>query len=162
VLSSTILEIFLQRFSDLGVFSLCGPHVDELNEVLLAFLTLIFYLCCQQKQKVSDMVKTVELSRIKTIAQLKALLKKVQKESDQYLLEQEGEAIAALVPPAQLEAIVAQDIEAAKKEVRAGMDARERLFRIMDAVQAKNLDFSEDEVERDIMAAREEIRQGHG
>jgi len=117
-------------------------------------------------QKITDMrrsetVKTVELSRIKTIAQFKSLLASVQKNSDQYLLEQKGELIAALVPPTQIETLVAQDIEAATKEVRTADAARRALFSIMDKVQAKNLEFSEDGAEQDIMAAREEIRHAH-
>jgi len=109
----------------------------------------------------SETVKTVELSRIKTIAQFKSLLASVQKNSDQYLLEQKGELIAALVPPTQIETLVAQDIEAATKEVRTADAARRALFSIMDKVQAKNLEFSEDGAEQDIMAAREEIRHAH-
>jgi hypothetical protein len=107
-----------------------------------------------------DMVKTIELSRIKSIAQFKSLLKKVQKDSDQYLLEQKGEVGAAIVPPAQFEAMVDHDVDAAINDVRTE-DARHALFEVMDRIQAKNLEFSEEEVEQDIMAAREEIRHSH-
>jgi len=108
------------------------------------------------------MIKTIELSRIKSLAQLKTLLKKVQRGSDQYLLKQKGEAVAALIPPADLEVIVAKDIEAVKREARQGEAARSALFAVMDKVQAKNLEFTEEEIEQDIMAAREEIRREHG
>jgi hypothetical protein len=117
----------------------------------------------QQLNKVrwSEVIKTVELSRIKTIAQLKTLLKNVQKGSDQYLFTQKGKIIAALVPSAHFEAIVEHDIATATQEVRQKETARQALFKVMDKVQEKNLDFSEEEVEQDIMAAREEIRHAH-
>jgi len=105
-------------------------------------------------------LKTIELSRIKTVAQFKSLLKEVHEHSDQYLLEQKGKVVAAIVPPAHFEAMVDHDVDAAINDVRTE-DARRALFGVMDRIQAKNLEFSEEEVEQDIMAAREEIRHSH-
>ena len=113
------------------------------------------------KSRWPTVIKAIELSRINTIAQFRALLKKVQEESDQFLLEQEGKVIAALVPPDHVEAMAQQDIVASTREVRAEDSARSAFFSVMDKVQARNLEFSEEEVEQDIMAAREEVRRSH-
>ncbi len=102
----------------------------------------------------SDVVKTVELSRIKTVAQFRDLLEKVEKSSDQYLLKRKGKAIAALVSPADLEAI--------PEAMHVMAEHRKALFGVMDRVHAKNPGLIEEEVGEVIMATRDEIRRADG
>jgi hypothetical protein len=100
------------------------------------------------------MIKTVELSRIKTAAQFKNLLEKVEKSSDQFLFKRKGKAVAALVSPADLEAI--------PDAMNVMAEHRKALFKIMDRVHAKNPGLIEEEVDEVIMATRDKIRRADG
>lgn len=100
------------------------------------------------------MVKTVDLSRIKTVAQFRDLLEKVQSGSDQYLLKRKGKAIAALVSPADLEAI--------PEAMNVMAEHRKALFKVMDRVHAKNPGLIEEDVDKVIMETRDEIRRADG
>lgn len=100
------------------------------------------------------MIKTVELSRTKTVAQFRDLLEKVEKSPDQYLLKRKGKVIAALVSPAYLEVI--------QEAMNVMAEHRKALFKVMDRVHAKNPGLIEEDVDRVIMAARDEIRGAQG
>ena len=74
---------------------------------------------------------------------LRPLVKKVSKQETRVLVEEDGQPVAALVSP--------DDLERLKR-----LDVREDAWRVVDQIRARNRDKDPEEVERDIA---EEIRK---
>jgi len=73
------------------------------------------------------------------------LVRKVSKQETRVIVEENGQTMAALVSP--------DDLERLKR-----LDARDDAWRVVDEIRARNRDKDPDEVERDIAEAIEEMR----
>jgi len=74
-----------------------------------------------------------------------SLVKRVSKNETRVVVEDEGQPVAALVSP--------DDLERLKR-----LDARDDAWRVVDEIRARNRDKDPDEVERDVAEAIEEMR----
>lgn len=78
---------------------------------------------------------------------LRELAAKVQRSGDQFVIEEAGEEIAALVPISILRAY------------QESQDARERFFATIDDIQNRNRGTKSEEVERDVAEAVRAVRK---
>lgn len=87
------------------------------------------------------MKKTVDAADIQD--KLSQMLEEVSSRGDQYIIERDGKAVAALVPVEIYE---------------IWLQTRERFFRLVDEIRAENVGVDPEQVERDIEAAVQEVR----
>ena len=76
---------------------------------------------------------------------VRPLVKRVSKQETRVVVEEDGQPVAALVSP--------DDLERLKR-----LDVREDAWRVVDQIRARNRDRDPEEVERDIAEAIEEMR----
>lgn len=107
------------------------------------------------------MIKTIDLSKFKSLEDIENILKLVQKGDDQFLIKYNGKPLAAIISSDDLDFLVEKQVDEIVHEVKRQTLARERLFRIMDEVQKQNEGFSIEEVEHDIEAAKVAIRKAY-
>jgi hypothetical protein len=94
------------------------------------------------------MIQELDVKDIADAAALRKVLLQLRKGRTRYLLKENGEPVAMLLS--------LDEVELRKKD---NEKARRDLFQVMDKVQAANAQFSAEEVEADIDAAIQEVRQ---
>lgn len=98
------------------------------------------------------MVKTVSLE----VAQkaLRRLLEEVKSDKDQYVIQENDRPVAVLVSLMEYQAFLQMRSHPSKKEI-----AYQDLIALLEEVHARNAQFTEEEVERDVWEAIQAVRQ---
>lgn len=98
------------------------------------------------------MIQELDVKALADVAALRDVLRRVKQHGEQYILKENGEAEAVLVP--------VREVEDLKRRQKLKKQAWDDLFANMREVHALNAGFSAEEVEADVDAAIQEVRQG--
>lgn len=97
------------------------------------------------------MIQELDVKNLADIAALRNVLRRVKQNGEQYILREDEQAEAVLVP--------LRDLEDLKRREEIKQRAWDDLFANMREVHALNAEFSAEEVEADVDAAIQELRQ---
>jgi len=97
------------------------------------------------------MMQELDVKTLVDVAALRDVLRRVKQNGEQYILKKNGQAEAVLVP--------IRDLEDLKRRQELRQRAWNDLFANMREVHALNPGFSAEEVEADVDAAIQELRQ---
>ena len=97
------------------------------------------------------MAKEIDLKDLTDINRLREILNHIKEGSDQYILKDNGQPLAALLS--------LDDLELIKKAKEDKEKALENLFKNLKEVHARNADASEEQVHKDVEEAIREIRR---
>lgn len=98
-----------------------------------------------------DMIQELDVKNLADIAALRNVLRRVKQNGEQYILREDDRTEAVLVP--------LRDLEDLKRREEIKQRAWDDLFANMREVHALNAEFSAEEVEADVDAAIQELRQ---
>lgn len=97
------------------------------------------------------MIQELDVKNLADIAELRNVLRRVKQNGEQYILREDEQAEAVLVP--------LRDLEDLKRREEIKQRAWDDLLANMREVHALNAEFSAEEVEADVDAAIQELRQ---
>lgn len=97
------------------------------------------------------MIQELDVKNLADIAALRNVLRRVKQNGEQYILREDEQTEAVLVP--------LRDLEDLKRRDEIKQRAWDDLFANMREVHALNAEFSAEEVEADVDAAIQELRQ---